>query len=79
MAWPFTQTVVCCAYDVKTKLGEKACPFNYLYWYFMMANQKKLSGNPRMAFPYRTLSRMSDARRREIKLQAEKFLNSLQN
>jgi deoxyribodipyrimidine photolyase-related protein len=66
-----------CAYEVKEKLGEKACPFNYLYWYFMITNEKKLSGNPRMGIAYRTLSRMSDERRRKIKRQAEAFLDGV--
>jgi deoxyribodipyrimidine photolyase-related protein len=25
-----------CAYDVKMRTGPKACPFNYLYWDFLM-------------------------------------------
>ncbi len=66
-----------CAYDVKTKLGEKACPFNYLYWYFLIRNEEKLAGNPRMAIPYRTLGRMSAERRRRIMKDAETFLSGL--
>jgi deoxyribodipyrimidine photolyase-related protein len=66
-----------CAYDVKTKLGENACPFNYLYWYFLIRNEEKLAGNPRMAIPYRTLGRMSAERRRRIMKDAETFLSGL--
>ena len=45
-----------CRYDVKQKLGEKACPFNYLYWNFLIENEDRLKGNPRMGMPYRNLS-----------------------
>jgi deoxyribodipyrimidine photolyase-related protein len=63
-----------CAYDVKAKAGPKACPFNYLYWNFLIENEPHLAGNPRMAMPYRTLARMSDRRRAEISADAGRFL-----
>jgi deoxyribodipyrimidine photolyase-related protein len=66
-----------CIYDPKTKLGENACPFNYLYWYFMITNEELLNSNPRMAMPYRTLAGMTDERRQEIMLLSEDFLNQL--
>ena len=31
-----------CRYDVSKKTGEDACPFNYLYWNFMIENSEKL-------------------------------------
>jgi deoxyribodipyrimidine photolyase-related protein len=66
-----------CPYDVKTRLGESACPFNYLYWYFLIENRQKLAGNPRMTIPYRNLERMSSERRRRIRREAEAFLSRL--
>ncbi len=63
-----------CAYDVKEKSGEKACPFNILYWHFLSENHARLAGNPRMAMPYRTLEKMSAARRAEITREALAFL-----
>jgi deoxyribodipyrimidine photolyase-related protein len=68
-----------CTYSPKIKLGDQACPFNYLYWYFMMVNKKRLQANPRMGMPYRTLARMTAERRQQIKKQAEEFLSSLKN
>ena len=66
-----------CAYDVKAKSGATACPFNRLYWHFMIENQTALSRNPRMAMPYRTLSKMTDARRAEITREAQEFLEEM--
>ena len=59
-----------CRYDVKTKIGADACPFNALYWDFMIRNQKKLAGNMRMAMPYRTLERMKPADRAALQAEA---------
>jgi deoxyribodipyrimidine photolyase-related protein len=37
-----------CAYDPRQTLGERACPFNALYWDFLARNRAKLKDNPRM-------------------------------
>ena len=66
-----------CAYDPKIKLGLQACPFNYLYWHFLIVNETRLKPNPRMALPYRTLARMVDEHRRQIVQQAQEFLAGL--
>jgi deoxyribodipyrimidine photolyase-related protein len=66
-----------CTYDPKRKLGPGACPFNYLYWHFLMVNQRRLERNPRMGMPYRTLTRMTSRRRKEIIKEAEGFLARL--
>ncbi len=66
-----------CSYEVKLKAGPAACPFNYLYWNFLIENEARLSGNPRMTMPYRTLRGMSGTRRAEIRSDAERFLGSL--
>ncbi len=68
-----------CAYSVKAKTGEKACPFNYLYWDFLIRNADRLEKNPRMAMPYRTLGRMSEERRAEVTADASQFLTSLRS
>jgi deoxyribodipyrimidine photolyase-related protein len=66
-----------CTYDPAIKAGPKACPFNYLYWNFLIENQGKLGKNPRMAMPYRTLEKFTDARRAEIVGDAHGFFGSL--
>ena len=60
-----------CAYDVKDRLGEKACPFNALYWDFLARHRETLAKNPRMAMPYRSLERMAPGELERIALKAE--------
>lgn len=66
-----------CAYDVKQKAGPNACPFNYLYWDFLVRNGERLSRNPRLAQPYRLLAKMTETRRREIAEDSARFLSAL--
>ena len=66
-----------CVYDVKQKTGPTACPFNYLYWAFLIRNAKTLRGNPRMAMPYRTLDGWDAPRKAAIAAEAERFLDGL--
>lgn len=66
-----------CSFNPKIKRGPKACPFNYLYWYFLIVNETRLKPNPRMAMPYRTLSRMPEEQKRVIHQQAQEFIDRL--
>lgn len=66
-----------CKYNVKEKLGEMACPFNYLYWNFLIRHEDHLAKNPRMALIYKNLTKMSENQRAEITQQAERFLSTL--
>jgi deoxyribodipyrimidine photolyase-related protein len=66
-----------CAYSVKLKAGEKACPFNYLYWDFIARHKERIAGNPRMAQMVRTYERFDDARQNEIAGDAKRFLDNL--
>lgn len=67
-----------CAYDVKQKTGENACPFNALYWHFLARNEKRLSGYHRLAQPYATWRRMAEDKRTEYIASAEAFLATLE-
>ncbi len=66
-----------CAYDVKQRTGPKACPLNALYWDFIDRNQDKLSGNVRMAMPYRNWRNFDPAVQEDIRKSASDFLNRL--
>lgn len=60
-----------CRYDVKSKSGDAACPFNRLYWGFLERNRHRLRDNPRLAMPYRTLDGFGAARRKALADEAE--------
>ncbi len=66
-----------CRFDPNVSHGEKACPFNVLYWHFMWRHREKLSANMRVKFAYATLRRMHDKKREEILQCAEEFLDGL--
>jgi len=63
-----------CAYDVKAKTGEKACPFNLLYWDFLIRHRERFVGIPRMAQMYRTWDRMDETRCDTVLQDAAGFL-----
>jgi deoxyribodipyrimidine photolyase-related protein len=65
-----------CRYDPKLKLGEDACPLNYLYWYFLHRNEAVLRKNPRMGLALRNLDRMPADRLRGTIECAKGFLAS---
>lgn len=66
-----------CTYKIKEKTGENACPFNALYWHFLVRNKDALKTNPRMAQMYRTWDRMADDKKSAYLASADKFLNTL--
>jgi deoxyribodipyrimidine photolyase-related protein len=66
-----------CAYDVKAKTGEGACPFNLLYWHFLDRHRERFSDNARMGNMYRTWDRMDADHRATVLKEAEAFLARL--
>jgi deoxyribodipyrimidine photolyase-related protein len=67
-----------CRYDVKQKTGPDACPFNYLYWAFLIRQKDRLADNPRLAMPYRTLAGWTVERQAAIVAEAAGFLDRLE-
>ncbi|KAF0866562.1 cryptochrome/photolyase family protein [Pseudomonas sp. LD120] len=66
-----------CRYRVDQATGNDACPFNALYWHFLMRHQRQLGGNPRLALTYRNLQRMDEARREALWQRGEELLTRL--
>jgi deoxyribodipyrimidine photolyase-related protein len=66
-----------CHYKVKSKTGPDACPFNYLYWDFLLRHRDKLASNPRIGQMYRTFDKMDDGRREATLESARVFLAEL--
>ena len=59
------------------KTGPDACPFNLLYWHFLMRHRKRFANNPRMAQMYRTFDRMDAERQDTVLAEADAFLERL--
>lgn len=66
-----------CSYKISKKNGNEACPFNYLYWDFLVRNRKKLESNHRIGMMYRTFDRMTDDKKEAIQTDSQRFLRSL--
>ena len=66
-----------CAYKVKDKTGPDACPFNLLYWDFLIRHRERFSNNARMGNMYRTWDRMDDDRKDTVLTQAQDWLAKL--
>ncbi|NQZ14805.1 MAG: cryptochrome/photolyase family protein [Alphaproteobacteria bacterium] len=66
-----------CRYKVSKKNGPDACPFNYLYWDFLIRNEDKLRSNHRLTMIYRTLERMSEEKVEAIKNDSKRFFKTL--
>jgi len=66
-----------CAYSVKKKSGEGCCPFNPLYWDFLLRHRDRFQSNPRMAQMYRTWERMDEAKRDASQASAADILSRL--
>lgn len=66
-----------CAYKVAQKTGEGACPFNLLYWHFLMRHRERFAGNARMGNMYRTWDRMDETRRETVLAEAQRVLDRL--
>ncbi|SDI48423.1 cryptochrome/photolyase family protein [Pseudomonas panipatensis] len=66
-----------CRYRVDQATGASACPFNALYWHFLMRHRQQLSGNPRLAMVYRNLQGMDEGRREALWRRGEELLAQL--
>ncbi|MGK0363076.1 MAG: deoxyribodipyrimidine photolyase-related protein [Saprospiraceae bacterium] len=62
-----------CHYDRKLKYGEKACPFNSLYWDFFERHREKLGNNFRMSMMYRIWDKMDMEEKEKILRQADAY------
>ncbi|ESQ75077.1 deoxyribodipyrimidine photo-lyase [Asticcacaulis sp. AC402] len=59
-----------CAYDPKVVTGDRACPFNALYWDFIDRHRDRFAGNARMPFVYSTWDKMGPERQSAVRAQA---------
>ncbi|WP_169978960.1 cryptochrome/photolyase family protein [Tautonia rosea] len=67
-----------CSYRPDRRVGPDACPFNALYWNFLIEHEDTLRANPRLGPAVLGLKRVDDAERTRIQAQASAFLRSLE-
>lgn len=68
-----------CYYNKKEKIGDKACPFNSLYWNFLDDKREKLNTNFRMKMMYSLLNKMNPEDLHNIKLKAKDIIENPDN
>jgi deoxyribodipyrimidine photolyase-related protein len=66
-----------CHYNVKEKFGEKACPFNSLYWNFLDEKRAYFKNNQRMAMMLNLLNKMPSEEIYKIKVKANEIISNL--
>lgn len=66
-----------CVYNPNEVVGDKACPFNALYWNFMNQHQALLKENPRLHFSYLNWDKMTLEKKTAILARAAQLLDGL--
>jgi len=68
-----------CFYNFKERYGERGCPFNTLYWDFLIRNRKALEKNPRIGMGYRHIDKMTKDEISEITTKAAEVLEGIED
>jgi len=66
-----------CYYKKAIKTGDKACPFNSLYWNFYDKNESKLAKNPRIGMMYNVWRKMKPEDKIALLEQADYYLKNI--
>jgi len=67
-----------CCYKVSETVGEAACPFNALYWDFLIRHRERFESNPRMKMMYRNVDKMDNDRRQAIEARARYIFENIE-
>lgn len=67
-----------CRYDHKRRTGKEACPFNALYWNFLIRHEETLRANPRLGPNVLGLRHLDAKERTAVQKTAERFLRDLE-
>jgi deoxyribodipyrimidine photolyase-related protein len=66
-----------CRYDPAQRTGDDACPFNPLYWDFLLRNERRLRANPRLGPAVLGLRHLDEDERRRVVESAARFRAAL--
>ncbi len=67
-----------CVYNPANVVGDSACPFNSLYWNFLVEHQEKLKNNQRLHYAYLNWNKMDQKKKDAILLKANEVLSELE-
>ncbi len=67
-----------CRFNSKSRTGADACPFNFLYWNFLLSHEAALRSNPRLGPAVLGLRHLDDAERTRVRAETFSFLESLE-
>jgi deoxyribodipyrimidine photolyase-related protein len=66
-----------CTFDPDEMTGEKACPFNALYWDFLVRHEQKFRRNQRMPYVFSTWDKFTPEKQKAIRAQAALSLQKM--
>ncbi|MBK3438321.1 cryptochrome/photolyase family protein [Pseudomonas sp. MF7448] len=66
-----------CAYKVSESTTDDACPFNALYWHFLIRHSDRLRSNHRMGMQYKNLDRMPESKQQALWQRGQLLLANL--
>ncbi len=64
-----------CYFNIKEKVGEKACPFHALYWTFLEDHRALLGENPRMKLMYANWDRQGKEQKKALIIKGRELLD----
>jgi deoxyribodipyrimidine photolyase-related protein len=66
-----------CRFNHKQRTGDDACPFNFLYWGFLLEHKATLQANPRLGRNVLGLRYLAEDERRTVRRQAVAYLEGM--
>lgn len=64
-----------CKFDPGERLGETACPFNYLFWTYLNDFADRLQQNPRMTMMLKNAQKIDATEMKQMKDQRKRFID----
>ena len=68
-----------CTFDHQARHGQEACPYNFLYWNFLLEHESRLRSNPRLGPNVLGLRYLDEADRQAVRADAKVFLDGLRS
>ncbi|NDV44597.1 cryptochrome/photolyase family protein [Flagellimonas sediminis] len=65
-----------CHYTSNLKVGDKACPFNALYWNFLFEKKEYFKNNPRMGMMLQLLEKKDDGELQNLRARAQDIIGN---